>query len=88
MVQHTINFSKRQLQKLLAGYRYISRSMEKTLCSWGFELRRNKRHDVLVYWIGNRRLSFVTPKSASDYRAGLNFASVIFNRISQAVAAA
>lgn len=80
-----MKFTKLELQNLFRGYRQIDGRMKRTLKEWGFSLERQKTHVILVYRVGTTKLIFTTPKTASDCRAGLNFASVIYKRVYQAV---
>lgn len=83
-----MDFTKHDLQTLLRCYRKIDSRTEHALNKMGFQVERQKTHVILSYWVNGRRLTFTAAKTCSDYRAGRNLASVIYNNIYQAVYAA
>lgn len=64
---------KKYIKQLLKGYRRMTKDLEKSLESIGFQVERTKNHVKLFY---NGKL-FSCPSSASDSRAGMNLATVI-----------
>ena len=72
---------KKQLKLLFRGYRNLTPSLKSELEDLGFLLKRQNKHIVLTYMVGDRQLCFSIPKTSSDWRMGLNFASEVFNAI-------
>ncbi|MDO4505839.1 MAG: hypothetical protein Q4B64_02700 [Spirochaetales bacterium] len=79
-----MDFNKHELQTLLRCYRKIDSRTEHSLNRMGFNVERQKTHVILSYWVNGRKLIFTVAKTSSDYRAGRNLASVIYNQIYQA----
>lgn len=65
------------LKALLAGYRHMTASLKRRLNDLGFQVVAGRKH-IKIYWRFNRSRCCVISKTASDYKAGRNMASRLY----------
>ena len=70
-----------ELKTILKGYKVMNSSLEKKIKKLGFDIERNKNHIILSYFINNKTFEFPLSKTASDYRAGYEQASIIWRTL-------
>ena len=68
---------KKYIKQLFRGYRKMTKDMEMILTSIGIRVEYSKKHIKLFY---NGKV-FLCPSSASDFRSGMNLASIICREI-------
>ncbi|MGN9154663.1 hypothetical protein ACTM9K_13600 [Bariatricus sp. HCP3S3_E12] len=68
---------KKYIKQLLKGYRKMTKDIEVSLEAIGFQVEHTKNHVKLFY---NGKL-FSCPSTASDFRSGMNLATVICREI-------
>ena len=62
-----------EIKKIFKGYKKMNRDMEKKLEDLGFEVEHTKKH-IKIFYEGKL---FTCPSTASDFRSGMNLATVI-----------
>lgn len=73
----SIQEKKKHIKKLFKGYKKMNRDIEVKLEALGFEIEYTKKHIKLCY---DGKI-FICPSTASDFRSGMNLATIICRTI-------
>ena len=73
----TIQEKKKSIKKLFKGYKKMNRDFEQRLEDFGFKIEYTKKHIKLFY----ENKLFICPSTASDFRSGMNLATIICQEI-------
>lgn len=73
----SIQGKKKHIKQLFRGYKKMNRDLELKLEALGFKVEHTKKHIKLFY---DDQL-FICPSSASDFRSGMNLATIICRAI-------
>ena len=73
----TADEKRKIVKQLFKGYKKMTRDLEHSLEEMGIQVEHTKKHIKLFY---NGKL-FTCPSSASDYRSGMNLATIICHEI-------